>query len=423
MSFSLVQHASGSTGASAFPSEAVAFGSNNTAGNFLVCCARLPSGSGKTFTISDTQGNVWNQFPSFASNGTDFNTMWYAMNCKAGANTVTVAVSTGTNFFRMIVAEFSGVATYSAFLTSQSNFITAERWATPNFVTTQANELIIALGLTSGAGSTVDSPFNQRQTMTSAGTNYGAFGEQVVSAIGSYAGIGSGSTGPYMSIAASFKGNGSATPAYVQSRATTFSSTATLAFSSNNTAGNMLLVFVGNAAAGSTISDSQGNSYTQLFSNSSASYNSQRQVGWYALNCKVGANTVIIGTPGTNQSIIIAEYSGVATSSALDQNVLSVGATTHIFSGGIKPTNSSFLLLGFGSNVTSDNNSPTPDGTWTSVTSQDGNLFLAYQSGTAGPYGFGGTYSTEIQWYAAIAAFGPPVIGIPNSLMMAGSGT
>lgn len=417
MSFALVQSNSISTGGSAFASESVVFGSNNTAGNMLVCCVRLPSGSGKTFTIADSQSNSWTQFPSSASNGTDLDTMWYAFNCKAGANTVTVSVSTGITFFRLIIAEFSGAR---SFITSSD--ITAERWATPNFITTQSNELIIAIGLTSGAGSTVDSPFTQRQAVIGGGTSYGAFGDRIVASINSYAGIGSGATGPYMSIAASFKGSG--TPAYVQSAATTYGATATLAFGSNNTLGHLLIVFVSNAAAGSTISDSQGNTYSVLFSNSSASYNSQRQVAWYALNCKAGANTVTIGTPGTNQSITIAEYSGIAASLALDQNVLSVGTTIHTFSGGISPTNPSFLLLGFGSNVTADNVSPTPDVAWTAVTSIDGNLFLAYQVGTAGPYGLGSTDSASVQWYAAISAFGPPITStlFPNSLMMMGSG-
>src|SRR5678815_5313313 len=75
---------------------AVDFTSNNTAGNLLIACAEF-FGADAPYSISDTRGNTWT--PIFTSSGIHSSggwdlVAWYAMNCAAGANTVTFDSST-----------------------------------------------------------------------------------------------------------------------------------------------------------------------------------------------------------------------------------------------------------------------------------------------------------------------------------------
>lgn len=110
---------------------------------------------------------------------------------------------------------------------------------------------------------------------------------------------------------------------YVQSNAKTVahgSSSTTLAFSSNNTAGNLIVVCVGffkYLAGTASVSDSQGNTYTRA--NQQATGSTEADM-WFAPNCNGGANTITISNTSTNVDfdVIIAEYSGADTISPLD---------------------------------------------------------------------------------------------------------
>jgi YD repeat-containing protein len=117
-------------------------------------------------------------------------------------------------------------------------------------------------------------------------------------------------------------GSGS-TPTLVQhtnkDAGTTTSST--LAFVSNNTAGNWIGVCVRAGASGEafTISDSKGNTYHQAFSINDTVGGNTLAI-YYAENIGSGANTVTVADSisGTLRFAIL-EYSGVATSSSLER--------------------------------------------------------------------------------------------------------
>lgn len=100
---------------------------------------------------------------------------------------------------------------------------------------------------------------------------------------------------------------------FVQTASTGFSVAASYlkAYTSNNTAGNLLIAFVntGNSTTGWTFSDTQGNSWTTQITHGSA--NPSVVVG-YAFNCKAGANTVTATNAGTqtNSALAIFEYGG-----------------------------------------------------------------------------------------------------------------
>jgi hypothetical protein len=89
--------------------------SSNTVGNFLLLEVFNSNGGGTPPVPTDSQGNTWN----LAIEGTDdTSAIYYAMNCKAGANTVTpgsawtTVVSPGVAAYS--IYEFSGIVTASA---------------------------------------------------------------------------------------------------------------------------------------------------------------------------------------------------------------------------------------------------------------------------------------------------------------------
>ena len=112
----------------------------------------------------------------------------------------------------------------------------------------------------------------------------------------------------------------------------------TLAFSTNNTAGNAIIACVGlyNATIGATISDSR-NTYNTLISFSNAGGSVYRAV---ALNIGAGANTVTFTVPVVFDAVYtITEYSGIATSSAIDQTQGGINTTTTSWTSGATGSN------------------------------------------------------------------------------------
>jgi len=104
MAIAYVQSAESTTGGTT-----AAYGSNNTLGNFLLCSVQ---GINSSTVPTDSRGNTW-LFAGGGAGGFVGYSLYYAMNCKAGANTVTPAgVFTYGQFS---IYEFSGVALTSAF--------------------------------------------------------------------------------------------------------------------------------------------------------------------------------------------------------------------------------------------------------------------------------------------------------------------
>lgn len=109
------------------------------------------------------------------------------------------------------------------------------------------------------------------------------------------------------------------------------------AFTSNNTAGNFIVVGVSGAAstdtaANFTISDSQGNSYTALTISPQPAY-----IGYaiarifYAYNIKAGANSVAVSIANSSQDLgfTAVEYSGIkSTADPLDVEATPIRETS-----------------------------------------------------------------------------------------------
>lgn len=93
----------------------VAFPANNTAGNCIVVVAS--DWAGAPSAVTDSQGNTYAL--AVSNPGTWFVSVWYALNIKAGANTVTATNSSG-NTCQLTIHEYSGIALTGALLGSSS---------------------------------------------------------------------------------------------------------------------------------------------------------------------------------------------------------------------------------------------------------------------------------------------------------------
>jgi hypothetical protein len=121
----------------------LAYGSNNAGGNFLLTIQSSDAGTG---VPSDTQGNTWIKALTGTHTGIG---IYYAMNCKAGANTVTQ--HSASNPWPFSIYEFSGVALTTAL--DQTNDSSTLTGAT--ITTTAPGDLIITSNL---SDSTVNYP-------------------------------------------------------------------------------------------------------------------------------------------------------------------------------------------------------------------------------------------------------------------------
>jgi hypothetical protein len=130
------------------------------------------------------------------------------------------------------------------------------------------------------------------------------------------------------------------------------STSSTLAFNSNNTAGNWIAVVIRAGKAGQvlTVSDTRGNTYhTAIQFNVTTDVPNGDTLGvFYAENIAGGANTVTVTENISNNTLrfAILEYSGVALSNSLDVVSTGQGTSATANSGNSLTTANGDLLLG-----------------------------------------------------------------------------
>lgn len=149
-------------------SAALAFLSNNTAGNIIIVAARF-GGTAQNPGISDSQGNTYvrqiNRDPAY---GADTFTVWYALNCAAGANTVTITNASSVTR-RWVIHEYSANGETISFDQSNNSEGTNEAPNSGNVTTTAASELLFgactilnARDVTAGTGYTERQEVSQK---------------------------------------------------------------------------------------------------------------------------------------------------------------------------------------------------------------------------------------------------------------------
>ena len=137
----------------------LAFGSNNTAGNVLVCLFYFNGAA--TPTVTDTRGNTWNLVGTkiITNGGAGFVFAYVCLSCAAGANTVSVNTG-GSNGAIGLILEASGFTSPATENYSTNNLGTStgnSNSITPN----AANSLILTIAQGNGAsGSTLSAPFS-----------------------------------------------------------------------------------------------------------------------------------------------------------------------------------------------------------------------------------------------------------------------
>lgn len=192
-------------------STALAFTSNNTAGNLLV--AFISGANNSSLTISDSQGNTWvNLFTDTTLATTNTQAAWYALNCKGGANTVTVSWTTAEANVLMI-AEYGSVLSSSALDQSGLNDGTsATTWTSPSKTTLFGNETLICF-VTGQFGhlTATNAPItNVRESAISGGITFAIIADNNGgSAAGTYQGSGAangGTNGKFIAFIATFRG-------------------------------------------------------------------------------------------------------------------------------------------------------------------------------------------------------------------------
>jgi hypothetical protein len=360
---------------------------NTTAGDTLFLAIR----DNASVTISDSQNNVWEPTGVNLASG-----LWYTSNIPGGAETITISYPT-EEYFQVVCAEYSG----QFHLDRGGNLASGTGTSATSYslTTISSGDLILGFGNNnsannSGVHPTAGSGFTMRAqvdefledlTQTSAGT---------VSTSATY----NASTGWEQGIAAFAPGPavpGSLIQAGAVNQPTGSAETYSCPFSSPNLAGDTL-VLSARIAASVTITDTQGNTWNSIATNSSTGL-------WYATNVKAGANHITI-TYAANHLFqgACVEYSG-----ALHPDVFSTiasGTGTAATSASVTTTSPGDLVIGYGYNSTSNIEGLTPESGFAYRSAACVFIEDEIQPATGSVDG-SVTYSSSVNWYQGVAAF------------------
>ena len=310
------------------------FALSNTAGNFLVCVSRGPS----TAVIADTIGNSWVKGPGI-DNGAGGTYIWYALNCKGGANKVTQ--SGGAS--QWVASEFSGVALTSALDKTNAATGSGNPYASGSIGSlASANELIIGGVSNETANGQTDTPtggFTDAATAPTNG-NFNVFqAYQIISSLGAY----------------SYGGSYSGSNSWAAAVASFVAAVTTHSISGSAGVAGATVSWTG-TASGSTTADGSGN-YT-ISSLADGSYTVTASLTGYSFTGPTPANPQVVSGADVTGVNFVATQILVATPS-LSPN----GGT---FASGpvvVTVTDTDSALTGFAMYYTTDGTTPTTGST------------------------------------------------------------
>jgi hypothetical protein len=129
-----------------------------TTGNAIIVGARFydPTGTVTVSSVTDTAGNTYIQGPpKFASGTGEHLVIWHALNVTGHAsNVVSVNLSAAVQFWGVVTAQYSGIATSSAYDTTATALNGGATMTTGAFTTAQAEEVIFAVAQVANTGQT-----------------------------------------------------------------------------------------------------------------------------------------------------------------------------------------------------------------------------------------------------------------------------
>lgn len=195
-----------------------------------------------------------------------------------------------------------------------------------------------------------------------------------------------------------------------------------IAYSSNNTAGNLLLLVarvtdgaLASAPTISSITDTRGNNWIAI---QSIVNGNSRDILYAVYACGAGANTVTL-TPNKACffGTIVLEYSGLNTFSPVDVKATNTGNSTAASSGSVTTTANGELVLGWVSNETANSLTITQGASYTTRQTCNGNVSAEDQTlASAGAIAATFTLSSAVAWACGVATFFAAGTGpIPSS--------
>jgi hypothetical protein len=335
---SLVQ-TTGSTNNSSSGTISQSFAQNNVAGDLIVVAVSWGSNAAPSITTSDTQQNTYSLATSQWDSGNNQGlAILYAPNIRAGANAVTVSLGNSDDSRRIVISEYSGIATTNPLDVSAKNLSaqasTSTNGATSNAATTTTNGDLIFGAVMDDSGNfgniSAGTGFTERFTLNNVDT---ATEDTIQPSIGSVAATFTFSLADrYLAAMAAFRPATQTAAAavagavgYVQGADQTNnagSPTISQAFPSPVTSGNTIIVAVSwgdNTAPSISASDTLGNAYSLATTAWDTNHNQGLSI-FYSPDILPGADTVTVnfGQSDEYRRIIVSEYSGIAASSPLD---------------------------------------------------------------------------------------------------------
>lgn len=202
MAYAFVQRIDAGAGSPSPNPQTAIFPGNITAGSVIVLFIDWTPATGSITSITDTLGNTYNLVKLIQAQGQSAAIYW-ARNSAAGANTVTVTFNAAQNFVDVSALEFSGFGAATAAVDkTNSNSAASGNGTTGTIATTIANELLVALEISTGTPGTVSAGWTEVGTFNSNDTGY-----QIVTATGTYSAAWTGTVGAWITLIASFMDN------------------------------------------------------------------------------------------------------------------------------------------------------------------------------------------------------------------------
>ncbi len=336
----------------------------STSGNFLAagCSTNISSWSGSPITDSNSNSwsNAWVQ-----NGGVGKAAQYYAESITGGAgHTVTCTRPGGSGVIGLAIGEFSGIAVSSSLdQTASANFNTnvSPYSSGSTGSTAQADELLIGVGAgNTGAtpGASIPGLFTDAVVLPDSSPEGVIASYAIVNATGAYAyafDYGQASNTERAGIA-TFKAT---SPAFVQAKSVQSSGATSVTTASFTSTGGNFLSALGTSftrtfstTPGSQITDSKSNTWLNAWAGTFAGQ-------FYAENISGGASHTVTCTPPGGSSacaLAVLEFSGINTSSSLDQAVSASGSAAPHSSGATSTTaQASEVLIGGGSQSHSTN--------------------------------------------------------------------
>jgi hypothetical protein len=158
MAIAYVNSGHGSDYTGGAPSSLTAAATSLTTGNAIIVGARWfnPGGGTTVVSVTDTAGNTYVQGPAkFDSGSGEQLIVWIAMNVTGHAsNVVSVNLSAGVQYWGVVTAQYSGLATSSAYDATATDATFGTTLTSSAFTTAQADELLFCVAQVANTGTT-----------------------------------------------------------------------------------------------------------------------------------------------------------------------------------------------------------------------------------------------------------------------------